>query len=116
MTKWLFHPLILFALTVLAVWLYISLLQTEEKMRLSAESVTVLDQEVEHIANQVSDLEKQLSEANSPESQEQRIRDELLLKKPGEYVVQLPTEQPTPQSIEKHSKKTPLQTWLMLLR
>lgn len=60
-------------------------------MRTSSETVGVLDQEVSQIASEVSELQTRLETAQSPAAQEERIRNELLLKKPGEYVIQLPS-------------------------
>lgn len=90
MSRWFYHPFTVIIFTIVVTWLYASLLRTEGKMRTSTESVGVLDQEVRQIASEVSDLELQLSHAKSEAAQEQRIRDELLLQKPGEYVIQLP--------------------------
>jgi hypothetical protein len=115
MPKWLFHPITLLLTTILVIWLYMSLLHTEEKMRMSTESVLLLDQEVAEIASQVSLLENRLAQANSEQSKEQRIRDELLLQKPGEYVIQLPTQQVSAETIEDDVQESPLQSWLQLI-
>jgi cell division protein FtsB len=116
MPKWLFHPVTVFLATMLAIWLYLSLLRTEQKMELSSQSVTELDQEVQQIADQVSELNKRLERAQSQQSQEQKIRDELLLKKPGEYVIQLPEKEPLPMRSQTTTPTTPLEEWLFLLK
>lgn len=116
MPKWLFHPITVLVATLLAIWLYLSLLRTEQKMELSSESVAVLDQEVQQIANEVSQLNQRLDRASSEQSQEQKIRDELLMKKPGEYVIQLPQNEVIEKPSEKNSKTSPLQEWLVLLK
>lgn len=106
MSRWFYHPFTVITFTIVVTWLYASLLRTEGKMRMSTESVTVLDQEVTQIASEVSALELQLNQAKSAAAQEQRIRDELLLQKPGEYVIQLPLlqeQQPAPASTRKAS-------------
>lgn len=108
MLRWFTHPFTMIVFTIVVTWLYASLLRTEGAMRTSTESVAVLDQEVAQIASEVSALDSELALAKSSDAQEQRIRDELLLKKPGEYVIQLPAiEQQTTQV----SKKTPLTPW-----
>lgn len=115
MKKITYHPLTIIIVTIVVSWLYASLLRTEEKMHQSTESVAVLDQEVEEIASQVSFLEKQLEIAQSDQAKEQRIRDELLLKKPGEYVVQLPAITASSEKLEEEDNISPWQSWKQLL-
>lgn len=84
-------------------------------MQQSTESIAVLDQEVEEIASDVSSLQEQLLTAQSEQAKEQRIRDELLLKKPGEYIVQLPKITASSETLEEEEKLSPLQSWRRLL-
>jgi cell division protein FtsB len=116
MSKWLYHPLAVIVFTIVITWLYASLLRTENQMRISTESVTVLDQEVNKIASEVSNLENTLLYAKSDSAQEQKIRDELLMKKPGEYVIQLPITTKTEQPTINSSKPSAWQEWQKLLQ
>lgn len=84
-----------------------------ESERILEESRLITDQ----LQEQVDDLEKSLEEAQAPFVQEKIIRDQLLLQKPGEYVVQLPTElvSPEPSQLDNQAEATPLEKWKRVL-
>lgn len=115
MFRWFSHPLALIVVTVLSLWVYVSLSRTEQKMRRSTESVAVLDQEVKEIASEVSEFELFVQQATAPAAQETIIRNELLMKKPGEYVVQLPEIEKQANPEENYSETSPWQNWRSLL-
>jgi cell division protein FtsB len=115
MQKWYSHPITLLLVAVFAIGLYTSLVKTERKIRTSTESVAILDQEVSKIASEVSDLEAEVKTATSAAAQEVIIRDELLLKKPGEYVIQLPSPADNKEPNQDSSKTQPWAQWKKLL-
>lgn len=115
MPRWFFHPLTVIICTIVITWLYGSLLRTEQNMRTSSETVGVLDQEVSQIASEVSELESRLATAQSPAAQEERIRNELLLKKPGEYVIQLPPASMNSTIETQKRSLSPWEQWQALL-
>ena len=114
MQKWLFHPLTIIACTIFALFFYWSLTRTDQNIRISTETLHVLDQEVKQMASEVSQTEKQLQVATSAATQEKIIRDELLMQKPGEYVVQLPPSEKEQRPREKIIK-TPWEGWRAVL-
>lgn len=86
----LYHPLTILAFTLLSLIFALSLYSSRAKMRSSTEQISVLEQEIGQMASDVSDLEQQVQTATSSLSQEKIIRDELLMQRQGEIIVQLP--------------------------
>lgn len=116
MPRWFFHPLTAFLVTLVALVAVISLQRTVQKTRLSSENTRVLEQEVAKIASEISSLEKQALQAEHSITQEKIIRDELLLQKPGETIVQLPAVSPRPlPSPSLIPTLTPWQEWQLKL-
>jgi cell division protein FtsB len=115
MKSLLFHPLTLVAYTVLIVFIIISMHQTVDQIQQSTETTSILDQEIQEIATEVSQLELAVEVAQSDLTKEQIARDELLLKKDGEIVLQLPKIELPTQRTASHSAKTPRQEWWELV-
>lgn len=68
------------------------------------------------MASDVSDLERQAQEATSSLAQERIIRNELLMQKPDEIIVQLPAvEEIRLSNTEPSPTPTPWQAWRELL-
>ncbi len=116
-TKLLFNPLsvlIVLALCGAIIW---SLRQTSQKNSLTNQSLLQAKKEVEELKNTRQEMEQKTQQLQLPYAQEKIIRDELLLQKPDEAVIQLPalptaapvilTPSPTPRPIDK---------WLKLIR
>ncbi|MBU0576464.1 septum formation initiator family protein [Patescibacteria group bacterium] len=92
MSKIIFNPVSLAVLTIISIIFSISLHKSAQKPRYLAQNLQNLESEIMKIEQDVALLEKSIEEAQQPFSQEKIIRDELLMKKPGEYVVQIPDE------------------------
>lgn len=109
------HPVVALLITIFAVLYYLSLDSSAQKATVSSNTVEELEQEVNQMSNEVAVLEKKLDTANHPITQEKVIRNELLLQKPGEYVLQLPpieVKETPPPTVEK---KTPWEEWQAVL-
>ena len=114
--RYISHPLAIIIFTLLSGLFSLSLYSGLQRTRVSSEQVGVLEQEIAQIASEVSGLEKQVQLASSSAAQEKIIRDELLMQKPGEIVVQMPSLTTTPEPvITTSSEVTPWQQWLELL-
>lgn len=115
-SKWLFHPasaLVFLSICGLMWW---SLAATARKTRNSTEAVGILEQENAKIARDVSELENQLKTASSSTNHEKIIRNELLMQKPGEYVLQIPDLPALPDTHTPVPTPTAWQQWQKIWR
>lgn len=88
--NWLRHPLALLAFTLFSGLFSLSLYSSWRKNQASGGQVATLEQQVTQMTQELTALEKQLDIASSSASQEKIIRDQLLMQKPGERVMQIP--------------------------
>lgn len=114
MNKILSNPIIFVLITSLFVVFFFSLRKNEEKIKISTQSINSLQNEVKNIEAEISDAETKLTQAQSPLNKEKILRDQLLMQKEGEYVLQIP-------SLEKKEVKTeiivssPWEEWKKLI-
>lgn len=116
MQKLIFNPITFLGITILSVVFSISLYQSAQRTKLSTENLEYLEEEVSQMQAEVLSLETAIDQSQQPFAKEKIIRDELLMKKPNEYVIQIPdelVESITP--IESKSIKRPLEEWQQLL-
>lgn len=116
MSKVLNSRWMLLAVTVIILLICASLYNNTHQLRLSTVTLNELQKEVDTQNQAVDTLQRQLDTAKSPFAKEKIMRDQLLLQKPGEYVVQLP-DLPVPEVTPIPSPKTltPLEEWQKLL-
>ena len=82
----------------------------------SQDSLKTLQAQLDSEKSQVAQLEQTLTDAKSSFAKEKIIRDQLLMQKPGEYVVQLPNlTVPAPQQTLAAVKITPWENWKIVL-
>lgn len=114
--KWLAHPLTVLAISLVAVIAVVSLRRGQRVGDQSGAQVAQLRQEVDRLNTQHEQLKTELQKAGTPLAQEKMIRDQLLLKKEGEYVVQL-TDDPRlrEQAVVPAASPTPLEEWKKLV-
>lgn len=95
---------------------YLSLDKTAEKRQQSAATIEQLEREVAIDRAKLEQLEQQASAAATDFAKEKIIRDDLLMKEPGEIVVQLPDIELTePKKEVESDQKTPLEEWKVLI-
>lgn len=109
------HPLALLLITLLAGLFSLSLHFSVRKTQISSEQVQLLDQEMNQMASEVSALEDEVKQAGTPEMQEKIIRNELLMQKNGEYVVQLPSTGSGNANLPPQASLSPWQQWWQML-
>jgi cell division protein FtsB len=116
MTKLVYHPFIMFITTIVAIVFFISLDKSSHKTEISSENIKILEEEVHKMSNETIELEEKIIEADSEIFKEKVVRNELLLQKPGERVIQIPDTkgQETLDSIEYNEDK-PIKKWLDLI-
>lgn len=105
MRKLLNHPLTVLAFIFLSALYSFSLYKTTQKSSVSQDTSTALAQEIEGITLENEKLEKQLEQANTPLAQEKIARNELLLQKPGERVIQISEKKTTTEPQQQNSQK-----------
>ncbi len=116
MFKILFHPIGLVVATGLVVLLWVSLWANTREIKQSQDFILTLQNKVEKEKTEVFQLEEKLSQAESDYQKERIIRDELLMQKPGEYVIQVPDVAPPEVETKKEEKQpTPWEAWQTLL-
>ena len=91
MPSWIQSPLFAVFVTIISIFLLLSLLQTDAKLEETAGIRDSLREEVEELRDEVAHIQIETQIATSSATQEKVIRNELLLQKPGEYIVQLPS-------------------------
>lgn len=103
------HPLVIIVLSVIALSSVISFFVSSRGSRTSAETLEALDTSVARQQERVSELELQAKLSNDPFIQEKIQRDERLLQREGEIVLQLPVVTAIPTIPEP--TPTPLTIW-----
>jgi hypothetical protein len=116
LSKVLFHPLTAVFLTVLALGLSISFLWSAQQLKKSDLIMEQALEETQKARQEFDAVASQAALAQDPVSKERIIRDQLLMQKPGEVVVQLPDlEVPSPEPSPSAVPITPWEEWKKLL-
>jgi cell division protein FtsB len=110
------QPLVVIIITFLIGCLCFSLFVSIFQLRSSAVKVAVLQADVEKQQQTASALENKLQKVQKPQAKEEIIRDQLLMQKPGEYVVQIPDlPAPSPTPDMNSASLSPWQAWREIL-
>ena len=112
------HPITIFLFTLLVIVLVISLRKSGQKNNLSSEEVATLEKEAYTLSQEVQRLQSEAELSKSLEYKEKIIRNELLMQKEGEYIVQLSVPQEDLHTEEDNTVKSPLsyrEQWLQIL-
>jgi hypothetical protein len=116
MSKILYSPLAILLSTVITILLCVSLYLNSHELAHSTTKITDLQAEVTTQNNTLEKLKSNLEDAKGDLAKEKIIRDQLLMQKPGEYVVQVPdlpvSSVPSREVIEPLS---PWKKWQKLL-
>lgn len=117
MAKPLEHPLVIILITGLFLVLFTSLRRTSDKTAQSTEEISSLEKEAYTLSKEVQTLQEELEYSKSQEYKEKIIRDQLLLKKENEYIVQLavPEETVKDPDINPETTSTNQEKWLEIL-
>lgn len=114
----LYHPLTAIIITIMVGLFVMSLRQTQQKNQRADD---VIKQWQDKIARQELELKQLEGESNQQKldfQQEKMLRDELLLQKEGEIVLQLPSDAShaaSDQEVIELNSTTPWQEWQKLL-
>lgn len=113
--KVLYHPIVVALITVLAIYFIISLKSNEQKLDLSKQNLTQEKSSVSTLEQEVQDQKQKLEQSKLPLNQEKIIRNELLMQKPNELVIQLPEVQLRASTKTQAAPLTPWEKWQALL-
>jgi cell division protein FtsB len=91
MPSWMLSPIFAVFVTVISIFLLLSLLRTDVKLEETARIRDNLRASVAVLRDEVAHIEAETQIATAAATQEKIIRNELLMQKPGEYIVQLPS-------------------------
>lgn len=104
-------------LTFLSFLFSYSLYKTSQKTKLSNQNLSQMAHEVTQLEEKTDALQTQLEQAKQPLAKEKIIRNELLMKKKGEYVIQIPEEAlGNTQKNSEVKQTTPWEEWQKLLQ
>lgn len=110
------HPLTIIVLSVIALSSVISFFVSARSSRTGTETLDALDMSLARQQERVEALELQAELSNDPFIQEKIQRDERLLQRPGEVVLQLPVVTSLPVIPEPTPAPIPVwQEWKNLL-
>ncbi len=84
------HPLTLISALIFTLFLLFSLDKSAHKATTSSAYVMTLEKERDSIAAEVTALQKKYADTQTQFTQEKILRDELLLQKKDEVIIQLP--------------------------
>ncbi len=115
MKKILYHPLTILLVSILSLYCIFSLRKNLKRINISRENLRNINNQVRQLKTKVDQKEKQLKQAKKSYSKEKIARNELLLKKPGEYVIQLPELNVDRKQTESSLQSQPIEQWKKLL-
>lgn len=115
MKNLLFHPLTALLFTVIAILFVVSLRKTAQKSEVSSKNVEVLEEKINQLSGEIEAEQQALEYASSKLAREKMLRNELLLQKPGEYILQIPNEESLNVNQNVNEEQTNLKTWWELI-
>lgn len=116
MRKLLSHPVVMLFSIVVVGLIIVSLQFSKDQVSRRAAIVASQEESLEKIQTEVAELEARLEQSSDPFYQEKVLRDELLLQKDGEIVIQIPREQ-LPEIVRPSATptQTPWESWRQIL-
>jgi hypothetical protein len=117
--KLLYHPVTLLFVTIIAITFFFSLDKSAKKTLSSTENIRVLEHEINHVSDEVILLEEKILQTESLQFQEKVVRNELLLQKEGEYILQIPdtaiNNEEICENCNENEDSSPLSSWKNIL-
>lgn len=116
MSKLIFNPVAFLTITIISIIFSISLYKSAQRTSHSTENLKIFEQEVLKTEVEVLALEEAIIKSQQPFAKEEIIRNELLMKKVSEYVVQIPDELVNEtQNVSRAETLSPQEEWQKLL-
>jgi cell division protein FtsB len=111
MNKLFYNPISLIVFVLVVFTISLSLRETAKRADLAKKEVTALEQEVKMLETDTTAAQELVLERQGEFMREKIARNELLLQKPDEIIVQLPPITPKPMPTPMITKGTPLEEW-----
>lgn len=115
MKNLLYHPSTLLAIALISGVFILSLRKSAQKTRYSSQNINILEQEIEKLAIQVSEQQNLLKSSQKPLAEEKIMRNELLMQKPGEYILQVPEIKIDSKESVQEKILSPWEEWQKLI-
>jgi len=115
MKKVLFNPIFIVLITFFSIILITSLNRSKQKAAISKQNLKQVEQEIAILEQKVKQNETKLYQAQTDFTKEKIIRNELLMKKEGEIVVNLPLSKVSVEKVMTEEETTAWQEWKRLL-
>ena len=111
-----YHPAVILLAGAITVIFCISLYLNTREIRSSTQAIAQLERDVEKTSKDVANAQNKYEASQTEFAKEKITREQLLMQKPGEYVVQIP-DLPAPSYAPTAgtSTLTPWQEWQKLL-
>lgn len=112
------HPLLIGVFTCLCLLAIFSLRESSKKAIISKESIEKLEKNIESLEKEVAKEDEKLKISQEPIALEKIMRNELLLKKEGEIVLQIPDEEQNEEEEKdlENDKNGPWEEWKKLFK
>ncbi len=111
MNKLFYNPISLIVFILVVFTISLSLRETANRASLAKKEVNSLDQEVQDLRTETLETQQLVESRQGEFVREEIARNELLLQKPGEIIVQLPPITPKPMPTQVVQQLTPLEEW-----
>lgn len=111
MNKIFFNPISLIVFILVVFTISLSLRETAKRASIAKKEVNSLEREVQQLRSETQATEALVAKRQGEFVREEIARNELLLQKPGEIIVQLPPITPKPQPTPKLQERKPLEEW-----
>ena len=115
MKKLLFHPISAIILTIVSLSVISSLRSHHQSLQSQQQLLLARKQEISQLETQLQQQQQQIEQASYAITKERMIRDELLMQKEGELIVQIPNFEPSNVEITPTPTKIPMVEWQQLL-
>ncbi len=111
MNKLFFNPISVIVFTIVVFTLSLSIKETSHRATATKQELQSLQKEVSALQSEAVETEQLVAERRGEFVREKIARDELLLQKPNELIVQLPPITPKPEPTPIVQQHSPLEEW-----
>ncbi len=116
MKKLLFNPIFLVLITFFSVLIIISLNKTSQKAFTAQKNLNKVETEISYLEQELENNKRELYQTKTDLNKEKIIRNELLMKKEGEIIVNLPLKEESEIVTLQNEKTTAWEEWKKVLR